>query len=441
MTDLFEPTITDIFGNNITQSSLFLIVNSPDIYSLLTKISKTKKSSIWKYNRSKIDTLIALRRLDPKNYLILGHVICLTEKPKQLILVHKSLCKNPTHLERITSYGDGSIYKAVCEDQKYISLGLFYFDESSDMITNDESIGIGMVSLSTVVIDKFNTFYDKNSQEYDLIPNDYNLLSSGRIGIVIINKTIYANDDQFKLMNNDGKYITKIDDRLESHPNLNSTNQIITYNTQGELIIDGKCLSFDNKPHPDLFFDTCADSQNQKWNIYSGQISPIQSATSVQSEYKQCITSENNSEDNVSLQTCGRQRDNQIWDTENNDDVSTNNTWSRYKGKAVVLVESDNPWYINKNTTIPIKMQTIPTVLNSVKNKLQADVVSNMILDPTRPNMGLGYSYAERLGIDCQRTDQAEGFDTSEQYINQTNIILCICLIIILLLFYKYLKH
>jgi len=421
MANFLEQTITDLFGNNITSSSLFLIINSNNVHKLLKKLAKEKTSSIWTYDRSIIDQIIEQHRLDPKNYLILGDVLYIPKyPPKQLILVHKNLCKLPTQYLKIISYADGAIYKPISNDNNYNSIGLLF---SKNLDTLDKNIGL---IPQNIILTLKNPLASDN-----LAMNDFNLLSTISNNVFTIKRTaLLKNKKHMKISNIDGLYITKNNTNAKIKNKLYSEDQTVTYNTQGELIIDGKCLTLPkiNTPNPELFFDTCNNNDNQKWNMYQGQIMP-------QSGKQQCLTSNDN---NLSISNCTNS-DAQTWDTEDdNINTSSDYSWDTYKGKTVVLVESDNPWYINTGTTVMQKIHKSSDNLNVLRPTADiADFKSAINLDVNKPDLGLGHSYASRL----KKIENFESMSTTSGQSQQNNFILIICIIIIFLLIYKHFKQ
>jgi hypothetical protein len=68
--------------------------------------------------------------------------------------------------------------------------------------------------------------------------------------------------------------------------------------------------------------------------------------------------------------------------------------------KHLVLVESDDPWFINKNDTIQLKYINNENYFGHRKLYHKGALFkSNMILDESSPSLGFGYSYAERRNV------------------------------------------
>jgi Ricin-type beta-trefoil lectin domain len=147
-----------------------------------------------------------------------------------------------------------------------------------------------------------------------------------------------------KLANISDKYLTNIDDKAKMKSKVYSKNQKVLYNIQGELMVDDKCLTSDISGN-DVYFDECRKDKNQAWQLYDDKI--------VLSEDKsKCLTSDNTQ---LKVTDCDNKNEMQSWNVEHPDvNKSTDYILPKYKGKMVVLVDSDHPWYLNNDTTIPM---------------------------------------------------------------------------------------
>ena len=110
--------------------------------------------------------------------------------------------------------------------------------------------------------------------------------------------------------------------------------------------------------------------------------------------------------------------------------INDGDDWIQYRGKQVVLVAENNPWYINKNTTIPSKYISNDNFLgaNLFKNNY-ASYESKVELDIDSPSLGYGYSYASRQNVEKFNGTYDEITD------NNSDIIVFILFFILLLLF------
>jgi hypothetical protein len=176
----------------------------------------------------------------------------------------------------------------------------------------------------------------------------------------------------------------------------------------------------------DVYVSSCNDGQNQKWNLFYNNISP-------KYDDKKCLSSENNK---IFVRPCDNEQDNQVFNIDTDEKTVDDFNWADVKGKSVVLVESDNPWYVNKDTTTMINYKQGLELNNNLAYRENADYKSNFIMDNTKRDLGYGHSYSDRLGTCCNK--KIEGFGCRNN--NQTIIIGIILLIIILLLIFRYCK-
>lgn len=143
-----------------------------------------------------------------------------------------------------------------------------------------------------------------------------------------------------KLISSTDKYITLTDENTKAKYKQTGLKQNISYNVQGELINNKKCL---NKQGDNKVKFTDCDSKSTQWNIDPyGHITDKENV-----EEEKCLTE--NSDNELTIEPC-TENSSQVWTVENSDDVTTNYSWDEYQGKTVVLVESSNPWFINKDT-------------------------------------------------------------------------------------------
>lgn len=220
-----------------------------------------------------------------------------------------------------------------------------------------------------------------------------------------------------KLLDNKGKYLTKIDDTVKVKSKLDDQIQTFKYTAQGDIIAGEECLVNNNN---NLLLTECND-KSSIWTIDDGLIKT--------KSQPMCLTSDSN--DNVSLKTCMPSKEDQEWDIENESSTSSY-AWNSYKGKKVVLVEADNPWYVNKEITTRLKIIP-PEPLQDLQYK-NGDVKHNIII--------------EKKGIDCcekfrkPKKRNIENFgngknnETNNKNVNQ--ILFYLCFILLLLFIYRY---
>lgn len=452
MTDVF---VSDLFGYNIDNNSQFVIIYSTEIHKFLKKIAKSDDSSIWEVNRNKVDYLLKDRNVNPKMFLVLGDVFYKQNlsQPTVLILGNKSICKTPNSYEKVVEYDNGFIVKPINEQftTQYNTIGLFYIKEESSL--NYENIGLVPMSL-ILELDKI------TDNKIDV--NDYNLLSVPDInGIKTIKKSEISQhtDKNIKLMNVSNKYLTMIDNDNEqiakSRTKLGSSKQTLSYNAQGELITDGKCLTY-NKNN-DVYFEPCNNNKTQKWNILNDKVKP-------QYKYDSCLSSSTDN-DIINIQQCAN-NDEQSWNTESSDVTNSSDyVLPQHNGKSIVLVSVDSPFYLNTDVTTPMAYKK--DELNLMENTKIGDIKeviipahaepSKFVLDINSPHLGYGHSYASRQGTQCTQQmidnkfdnpsiakNAIEGFNggnkSNDENVNM-QIILILLLIILIIAGYYFLSR
>lgn len=233
-----------------------------------------------------------------------------------------------------------------------------------------------------------------------------------------------------KLADNSNKYLTQVDGNIKLKSKQTGLKQIFGYNTQGELISDGKCMTL-NKNNNMLYFDECNYmNDDQKWIIDNKKIKP---QISLPSENK-CVELNN---DTLILNECA-DFDIQKWNTENDDDTNKF-SWQKFKGKNVVLVEADNPWYVNNDDKFELEYPKEIVLDNGLGYKDNAYFDSNIILDSTKPDLGLGHSYASRKGITCNKIETFDG-SSNDNNCKTNNIIIIVVVLLLLLVLFKFKK-
>jgi hypothetical protein len=99
------------------------------------------------------------------------------------------------------------------------------------------------------------------------------------------------------------------------------------------------------------------------------------------------------------------------------------------KGKRVVLVDSENPWFVNKENTEIVKYikpnDFIPAV--NKPNFTFSPYKSSMKYDFSKRDLGLGYSYK-------QRYQALEHFNLNDESNNKYVLILSLVLILLIVL-------
>lgn len=228
-----------------------------------------------------------------------------------------------------------------------------------------------------------------------------------------------------KLSNMSGKYMTVDDDtkNIKLKTKNKSPSQLLSYSAQGELVMKDKCITRPSGTNNQLYLSDCVGNDAQKWNMMGNSIQSENDST-------KCV-SYDDSETLVS-KSCDNS-DQQSWQTEQSDSSTDSFKWTDYFGKTVVLVEADDPWYLNKDTTIPMNYVDKHDFQQDLKYREHADYKPTRVIDPNSPNLGYGYSYADRAGQPCKKI---EGFNEGSE--DTPNILMFLMCILLLIFIYKY---
>jgi hypothetical protein len=127
--DYYNINISDINGAHPSVNTKIILIVGDDLYKTLTKIAANSKTSIWKIDRAKIDKLLLDNGVEPKNFVDVGHIYYNNNKPKEIILAHKTICGVTNKFNKIKDYGKGCVYEPVV-DTDYIRISDFWFDKT-----------------------------------------------------------------------------------------------------------------------------------------------------------------------------------------------------------------------------------------------------------------------------------------------------------------------
>lgn len=429
--------ITDIFGASVvTNKTPIIVLSSNQIYKIMKKQTDVKNASIWEIDNDRINIQLKNQNLDIDRFYPFGSFIFDNNDfgMKSILLGNKDnfyLSETTKRVDRINN-GFISIPISRSESQYYDFIGLQYENP------NKKPQPVCLVPSNA--IKTINT-------DIILGPNKFNQLSLKTYGVrdIMFSKFI-KNLPIYKIVNPRGKYITGLtnSNKLGLGDKLNRSGQVVSYNAQGELIIDGKCITTNDGNN--ILLDTCGKN-GQKWEI---------DGTQIKTKYNggdRCLTdtstsitdseSTNSGEGPLELHECTlNDFDTSSLDTHDQSwfrELVQHSNASEYKldsikGKTVVLVDSDDPWYVNKDITVPKKhvdMFGIDNVNNEIHNYKLGDFKSYFNIDAGRPDLGYGYSYSSRQGEPC-----VEGFQNNETT-DKTIIFMIICVIILIILVYR----
>ena len=393
--------ITDIFGNKIDKDDdkcsflPFILIHSVQS-NLLLEILGSSNNTIWKLVFHMVMHSLYINNLNPSNFGPVGHFIfCKNKLPNKisilLVNTNRDISKYPTDYIKVGKYQDLCIWKPIGE-KEYESIGFL------------ASIKKPQLRETRIINKKFLTNYRDKSNKIENITNmnEFKLLSVNNKKRLTIKRTEFLKTSNVMRLysKSKNKYLT-----------LNKNNtfglekkdkkyyQKLNYNIQGELKLGEKCIGVsikDNSIDNFAYLQKCNDSDSQKWYPYRDNFI---------SQFDQsCL----NSTDPVTSESCDENNKDQLWTTETTKTVvkdnsqETSDNWVTQKGKRVILIQPDNPWYINK---------TNRNVLNQKSYRDNADYRTNFVMDPTKPDLGYGHSYASRSGSPVTCSKNCENVD------------------------------
>jgi hypothetical protein len=448
--------VTDLLKNYVDKNSKLILIHvtNKSINNLLELVGKTNNSKIYSYNYDKIYEILKENNIEPAEYTFLFYIFYneTVGFPKKLLLAHKSITSAPLSFMEVEKYGKGMIYKPVGK-KNYDAFGLIYADtgivkdKNINLIKNEYLTEINNTLNTNGVgtLNEFRTLNHRNHKNYEFLKYKF-LEKSGK---------------EFKLKDYDNRYITNLDDDLVLRDKNYERYQQIIYTSNGELNINNKCINMEDNGK--LSLKKCENKIEQKWYPIDNNI--------VSEKNNQCISSINQE---LLVDDCSNlDRETKEWTFENISGFGVNDyQYPKNRGKRVVLVNSDNPWYVNKDITQIIPYMEYKDVEEAEKkiqikenreqeridenNELLIDqsnfdlhmmdprysksakFISKFNLDPTRQDMGYGYSYASRQGKKCDE-NIVEGFDYN--YFNTQNIILFTTIVILIIFIVKYVNY
>lgn len=427
--------ITDILGNKIPKdrdynSSIpFILIHTTQPYLLLDKVSGTENDGIWKHKLPAIFHILYINSINPVNFGPVGDIwLPSSVLPNELTLLfvnsNTKISSFPIDFIKIDNYTNMNIWKPICQ-RGYQEMGLIASESKP--------------SLKSIKCVSSDYLISYNSEQIvvgrNTNMNEFNLLSNIELPKFTINRNKLLTSKTIKIgPENTQDYLTNENNNLILKSTENNQNQKILYTENGELKMNDKCISVTNGK---ANLQNCNNSNSQKWYPYKNQY--------VSYDNQKCLTDENNI---IITKKCDKNDITQQWNTDDYNSVveipnESHDSWRTQEGKRVVLIEPDIPWYITKKKTIPEGMikQTIKD-LNQVQYRDNADYKSLFLMDLHRPDLGYGYSYAQRQGkqyssgaCPTNGTENTEHFTTNnEQNKIDFNTIACSLLLLIFLL-------
>lgn len=414
--DLYKNLNSDI----ITKYSLYKYNKMSNLLAnkiLSNRIYYDDNDSIWRIDMNKLNNSVKNELgIDLSQYSTFGDLwfpVKIINNSITIIIgnTQSLILGKPTSYVYVSQYKNGSLWKPIDNVNKKTAISLFF---SLDKNVNDTPL---LVASHHVI--PYNGNYNKLNNITTF--NEFNHVSTTDIMKLTIDRTKFNDLTNKKIGMKDNSTINKNNNILN-----NAITTFATYSVQGELKINGECVGVPidfTRKYGNVQINECDNEIGQKWYIYDNHI--------VSQFDKTCLA---NVDNELKRRHCNLTDNSQIWninndDKINNNDNKTNNNnninvdinkekynisndkYANTKGKRVMLIESDDPWYLhfdddvqydhkNKNKDIELITKDIHE-LNDYTMYHPYRSESNISVDNNDNNFGLGYSYSDRKNSYC----------------------------------------
>jgi hypothetical protein len=373
-------TITPITDNNINDKTPFIIIKLVRPGNILHRKYVNNDISICGINSSVLANILSERHI-PNVFVQISDIMVHNSRANtelKILLVNKtlSISKVPNAYEKIMRVGKGFIWKPVriTFPDIFTSIGLIYSPKKpsreyriidANCVINADDIVGNFASNHLIVCNEYNMFvtdyderktidiqrlqcssftklYEKNDDELaNISDNDINTLELIKSDVPIREKMTNMIETPHTIVSRETAYY-QLSDNLDT--NINNGNQHETKNLinimpDGRVEVNNECISSQNGN--DVNMIECVNSPMQEWQFNSGNI--------IHRDTGKCLSPSQP----FSLVKCGSDSSSGSFMDSVDSDVKFPK-WHKKFGKNVVLVSSNNPWYINKNITIPM---------------------------------------------------------------------------------------
>lgn len=323
-----NTTITtyDLLGRSYNNAG-FGIMTSNNIMQFLDKIIMSEN--------------ITLYNMKFNNSVNFGHICTINNAiPTQLLFYPNENQENNTtklidfahDYEYVAPFDNGYIWKPIGSID-YMAIGLVY------ALSKPTNLKIGVVHKKYVL----NT---KSGIANFTAGNEFGLLSHYTYGSYTLNRPVIMEmNTNFKLSSYNNEYITQINNTINIAPS-SLLNQNINYTPENNLSINNKCIDIANSK---IVVNQCnKNTLSQKWYPFQNKFKSYSSDA--------CLATDTDAATNIAnLITDDCAGNNSDWAIQNTDSQQFN-----VSGEKVILVETNNPWYINVNADqIPAKFKQL----------------------------------------------------------------------------------
>jgi hypothetical protein len=342
-----KPDIIKDLSNNEkpNNDSNFIKVNIKLPLKQLDLLTFNNDESIWTLSKTKINEI--MKEYSKHSYYMVSDIwIPYTYKLNEVDILfvrdNPEICCRPDTFEKVQKHRDGFLWKPVLLNDPYtlfVPFGVVYSESFPDVNR------VRMISIDYVI--PYRGRYFSFEQLCNL--NEFYCLGVRDMDKLTIDKTkIYPNNSSFFLKSKlNNSYIFNEDNKILFTND--STNKPKTeYNDDGNIKFNDSCLTVDSYSFLDgynkgVYMRACDQDIGQKWYFQDDKV--------ISAFNDMCLT---NNEGSLMVDLCEKTDFSQKWNRENEQTtVRKPKEWKR--GSKVILVENDNPWYLNKDTdAIPL---------------------------------------------------------------------------------------
>lgn len=450
-------TITSITGNTVDDKTPFVVIKFTNPGDLLYRKYENKEIVICGISSDKLNNILKQNNIS-QIFVTISDIMLHKTKNEiiKILLVNKFLpiSKSPVLYEKIMKIGKGFVWKPVSITFPSIFASLGFIYSYKKPISYGRIIDANYLINSDDILNNFANEHLVTSNEYFMFVSDYDDRKTlNKQKLMYTNFTmLYEKNDGNEYVNISDNEIKKSDlvrtsipvretmtnvkesahalipgnmmysplaDNIVANSNeqelgniagitkqiSKKTDSRVNFLPDGRVEINKRCL--DVNDNGDISAADCVDTPAQQWQFNDGNI--------IHRNSGKCLSTEQP----FNLSECNTNKSGSYVDPEEPDVKFPK--WHKKFGKNVVLVSSDNPWYINTNTTVPV------------------NVLNHENPNPNYTDYGNNFSVFKEKNlkklVKTQPEDGVEFFDDGQKksQSNIFNLLFCILTIIIII--------
>jgi hypothetical protein len=322
---LTRLTVTNILGaRDIDNDTPFITVSSEDLHKYLKVIKYCNPHTIYRIKYKELARYIQKSEysVDMRNFMPVGD-ICSADNITSLLLANKHMVATTTNYRNIGKMNGMYMWVGYIKRQGRESRSIGVITTETN---NPPRYPVPVLPRMYLIKMDFGTGFIRG--------NDFDILSVKSDGLWIVTRNRFKEGSLYQnsLTSQDrsGRQVVDNSSYAKDFTKL-------VYNENGQLLINDKCLTVDK--HGKIKMRTCSKSKSQKW-IRSGN----NYVSMYNGRFNKCIGQ--NSSGSLVLKEYIL---NTNWNDTNRYDSDKIEDWKSVKGKALVLKDRANPWFLDKN--------------------------------------------------------------------------------------------